>query len=263
LVSGRSFEQRDAAGTEPVIIVSQSFAEQEWPDQSPIGRRVRRGSWRGLQERDPWRRIVGVVSDVRGTLVREEFSETYVPLAQDPRSHMYLLTRTKDPDTVGKLLPGIVSGIDPTQPIAAVETLDDIVRAETSRPRFLTGLLSAFAIFAVLLAVTGTYTVVAYAAIQRQREIAIRIALGAQRLDVLKLFLANGIRTALLAVVVGTPGAVILSQVLSSQIQGVPPPHPFLYVVLAAIMILAVMAAVLLPAHRAYHAEAATVLREL
>jgi cell division protein FtsX len=265
MISGRSFDNRDAANTEPVIIVSEVFAEREWQHRDPIGKRVRRGSWKALysRERDPWRTVVGVVSEVRGTLLDEEFPETYVPMAQDPQSHMYLLVRTKDPATVGALLPGVVKDVDPMQPIAAIETLESIVRAETSRPRFLTGLLAAFASFAVFLALAGTYTVVAYATILRRREIAVRIALGAQRFDIQRMFLKSGIRTAVVAVALGIPGAVALSHFLTSQLQGVPRPHPLLYAVIAVLMVAAVQVAVLIPAYRAYRGEIATVLREL
>lgn len=271
LLSGRGFGPQDDPRSEPVVIVSRRLADRLWPDGPAIGRRVRLGSWRavpdGLDEA-PWRRVVGVADDVRTTRTGEDHPDTYVPYRQDPQSHMHLIVRAPgaaEAEALSSIAAGLrsaVAAVDPRQPATVLDPMQEVVSAELTRPRFLAGLLGTFAGFAVVLTLVGLHAVVGYAAEQRRREVAIRLALGARRSEVLGMFLRQASRTILAGAVVGLIGAWGLGQAVRSQLYGVSPVQPIIYTLLALGTLAVALLAVWLTARRAARTEPAALLRE-
>jgi predicted permease len=264
LLAGRGFEPSDRLASDPVVVVSRELAERLWPGGTAIGRRLRLGSWKSLppEGASPWRRVVGVVEDVRTTRTGEDFPETYTPYRQDARSHMYLIVRTDDPDAAQAGVRAAVAEVDSEQPLGAFSPMESIATAELLRPRFLTGVLVSFALFALLLTLFGLYAVIAYAAAQRQRELAIRMALGAGRPELVGRLLRQGLGTVGAGAAAGLLGAALLSRVLASQLYGVSPLEPLTYASLTVATIVAALAAIWVPARRAARVDPAKVLRE-
>ena len=191
VVEGRAFDQRDRLGAPFVAMISQSFAEQYWPGQSAIGRRVRRGASGGTTP--PWVTIVGVAKDVMDSGLGAAIGPTvYLPYLQQNTvtARVTLVVRTEgDPQSLAQPIQRAVWSVDPQQPIDAVQTLENALGASIAQSRFGTLLLSTFGIIGLVLASVGVYGVSAYAAAQRTREISLRLALGATRSQMSKLLL--------------------------------------------------------------------------
>jgi hypothetical protein len=263
VVRGRAFGPEDATEAEPTVIVSESLAEALWPGRDPLGRRLRQAPEPlGSDEAGPWRRVVGVVPDVWNSLELGAAPDYYVPLAQLPSASMTVVVRTR-PRTPPPLqeMEEILAGLDPDVPLSRVEGLDAATAGAVAPARFLAGALGVFSTFAVLLAVIGLYGVVSYAAARRNRDIAIRMALGADRRRVVRLFMAETAGAVAAGIILGLMGGRVLSQALAGQLRGVAPDDPLTFAVLSLVLGIAALGASWVPARRASRADPADAMR--
>ena len=221
LLKGRDFEQTDddQAAT-PVAIISQAAAQRYWPNEDPIGRRIKRAN---EKESARWLTIVGVVTDVKQAWFDKEIRpQLYLPYLQAPAATMsFLLSVSGDPMSLVAGARSQVFAIDRDQPIEDIKTLQQLFVDETSPFRFAAVLMSVFGGIALVLAAVGVYGVMSYSVAQRTHEIGIRMALGAGRSDVLRLITGQGLRTAAIGLTVGFPLALALSRIMVSRLFGV------------------------------------------
>jgi len=220
LLAGRGFSDRDDERAVPVVIVDRTVARNLWRGQDPIGKRLKMV---GQEAPEMWRTVVGVVGDVRHegpeTVSREQI---YVPYKQFPQIFMYLILRTRsDPVAVTAAARRAVREVDRNQAVYRVETMAEKFARAMAWRRFYTLLLGAFATVALVLALIGVYSVMAYSVAQRTRELGIRMALGARRRSVVKLVVGQAVRLALLGVGIGLAAAAGLARVVSSLLYGV------------------------------------------
>jgi putative ABC transport system permease protein len=278
LIRGRFFTPEDTDGSEPVVIVSQEFADRYFPGINPIGHRVKHGD---MQTAVPWLTVVGVVSGVRSTgLGHMAAPETYTPYLQelgdftqsgqnfftDPNiselRHLYLAVRTQqDPATMQNLLVSTVHSIDPSLPVTDIHTMTQLVNAGVSPQRFNSFILGIFALIALLLASAGIGGVLAYNVRQRTREIGVRMALGAHRGDVSRLVLLEGLKLASSGVLLGAFISVLTAHWLESQLYEVSPSDPVTFIVGLAILFCIALIACWLPARRAASVDPMKALR--
>jgi putative ABC transport system permease protein len=261
LLAGRLLTAADHAGTEPVSVINQTMAEKYWPGEDPLNHRVRTC-------RDcPWFRIVGIVGDIhQWALDIDVRPEQYVPFDQLPQALQFaapqdLAIRTAaDPETLEPAVRRAIRDVDPQQPVAQVRVLADYLDADLAPHRFQTQLMGAFAVLALVLASLGIYGVLSYSVSQRRREIGVRMALGADRGDVLRLVTAQGLRPALAGLAIGFIAAYGLSYLISELLHGVGSHDPITFGIAAAILLSTALLACWIPARRASRVEPATVL---
>jgi putative ABC transport system permease protein len=258
VLQGRAFTDRDVKGALPVIVISQRMAQQMFPNQSPLGRRIR--SWR---DENLYREIVGVAGDLNYFGRGEDMhNNVYVPLAQDSRSTLRLTVRTSgDPNALLGSVRSAIWSVDTKLAIAEVKTMDRIVDEDIARPRFSMFLLGIFAATALLLAAIGIYGVMSYAVTQRTREIGIRVALGALRGDVLRMVAGRAFALACAGVVCGMAGAFALTRLMKSLLFGVSPTDGTTFAAVAALLVLVALAASYIPARRAAKVDPVITLR--
>ncbi len=267
LLQGRDITEADTQERPPAILINESLAKRFWPGENPVGKRLTLTFFSGKL-----REVAGVVGDVkqRGLKVTEPIATLYVPLAQVlaptnepvPSLTMSLVTRTHSQPT--SLTPTIITAIhelDPELPVKNVLTMEDFIDDSLTEPRFSMLLLAAFAGLALLLAAVGTYSVLSYSVRGRMQEISIRMALGAQRVDILRLILGQGVRFALLGAGIGLAAAFLLTRLLISQLFGVKATDPITFVGVTALIIFVAMAACYLPARRATKVDPLVALR--
>ena len=256
LVRGRSIRPSDDENAMLVGLVNEEMARRYWPGQDPIGRRFRIGS--GMSQR-PWVTVVGIVADLRHNGVTEVIKEKfYIPHAQWHRSvgplrTMYLVVRGTEGD-VERLVPSIRSvlrDIDPNVPVSSVRTMDDVVDAALSRPRFTGALFTIFSALALLLAALGIYGVLAYLVTLRTREIGIRLAIGASPSAVSREVLGRGVALAAAGVAIGGALALVLGRAIGSLLYGVTPTDPATFVIGASVLLGVSAVASYVPARRA------------
>ena len=262
IVAGRPFTEADVGGAQRVVLVSQRLAETWWPGASAVGQRIRfPGS---EQETDPWRTVVGVVADVRWQGPGSEGTTLYIPVAQHgfPIDAMSLIVRSSaDPTLVADSLQAVVASLDSETPVSRIRALDEVMAQAVSRPRFTTTLVLGFAALGVVLGMLGVYGVVAYAAARQQRDVGIRLALGATRANVRARFVRPALAFAGAGVVIGEIGAAVVMSSLSSQLFGVSPWDPVTYAVVPVLLIVLAAVAAWLPASRATAVDPVAVLR--
>jgi putative ABC transport system permease protein len=258
LVSGRAFTEQDTEQTPKVVIVNETMARQLWPGESPVGRRIT--IWR--DEKFP-REIVGVVGDIKPSLDTEAGSQMYVPFAQDSNwSGMSLVIRSSgDPTTITAAARNAIRSFDKALPVYNVKTMNDVLATSVGPRRTPMLLLSSFAAVAMLLAMIGIYGVTAYNVTQRTQEIGIRMALGAQMTDVVKLILKNGMALALLGIAVGVAGAFLLTRLLTSLLFGVQATDGPTFVAVSFGLLFTALIACYIPARRATKVDPLVALR--
>jgi putative ABC transport system permease protein len=263
LHAGRGLRDDDRQGRPPVAVVNETAARRFWPDENPIGKRVWFGSGSGFT--DPGRpvEIVGVVGDVKyGAVDDAVLPDFYTSYLQFTYPDTMIIVKTAQP--LGSIVPSLraaVAGVDPGLPVYDVRTLDDRVAAALSRPRLAATVIGAFALSALLLAAIGVYGVMAYAVTSRRREIGIRVALGADRRDVVALVLGQGARLTAAGVAIGLAVAVAAARVIRTLLFGVAPTDPAVLGLTVMVMIGVALAAALVPARRASAIDPMTVLR--
>jgi putative ABC transport system permease protein len=278
LLKGRMFDKRDVDGAEPVVIVSDSLAKRYWPDTEPLGQRIK---WGRRDFGSPWMTVVGVVGDVRlQGLDSERKPSVYVPhlqlgqpvmtrggatlrelMADDARSINLVVRTRSDPAQLASEIRNAVWSVDPDQPITKVRTMDKVLADTMIVPRFSTLLLAVFAGVALLLAAAGIYGVISYSVTRRTREIGVRMALGAQRRDVLRLMVGQGMKPALIGLLVGLASAYGLTRFMTALLFNVTPTDPLTFGAVAMLLLLVALAACYVPARRAAKVDPMVALR--
>jgi predicted permease len=265
LVQGRWIEDADREKMPPVVVINQAMARTYFGDQSPLGKKMQIGA---TPENDvPWMVIVGVVGNVKQSLVADMPTEFYVPYRQAnevlPVRNMSLVLRTEvDPRALIPDLRAMVPRVNPNQPVVKIRTMEDNVDQNFAQPRFRTWLLVVFAGIALLIAAVGVYGVMAYATVQRSGEMAIRMALGCSVERVFMLVLKDGLRLTLIGVGIGTVLGIALGRWLKSLLFGVSAADAATIAGAIAVVVIAGVAASLIPACRASRVEIATMMRE-
>jgi putative ABC transport system permease protein len=260
VAAGRTFTEQDHATAPRAVIVNETFARHAWPSQDPIGRRVKFGTSANQQ---PWITVVGVIRDVRrGELTRVTRPEIYLSgLQSTPRTQVLIVRTAGDPTQILAAVRRQVQELHPQLPLFATGTLEAELSETLSQPRFRAVLLAGFALIALLLASIGIYGVTAHAVSQRTQEVGVRMALGAQRSDVLALILRQHLRPAVLGVGLGLVGAFALARFMESMVYGVGATDPATFVVMGTTLLLVAVAACWIPAQRATRVDALVALR--
>jgi predicted permease len=264
LVRGRFFTEDDRAGSQLVTIVSHNFAQHYWPNQDPIGKRLRIGT---PEMQTPWLTVVGEVADLKlsspDEVTKDQYyfavaqtEEAYGALA-NPATDLngnggYITLRSSLPaEKMENVLRGTVRSIDPLLPLTQVQTMEQAVSDSEAPRRFNTVLISSFAFAAVVLAVLGIYSIIAFSVASRVQEMAIRMALGSQRAAIVRLILESGAKLAAVGCVLGLGGALAASGLLRSLLFGVSPFDPMVLTLAVIGVLLLAVAASALPALRA------------
>ncbi len=265
LLQGRWIEDSDREGMPPIVVINQAMAKTYFGDQSPIGKKMQIGAI--PDNTVPWMMVVGVVGNVKQTLVSDMPTEMYVPFRQAnevlPVRNMSFVMRTEvDPRTLIPELRNTVHTINPNQPVVRIRTMEENVAQNFAQPRFRTLLLVVFAGIALLIAAVGVYGVMAYATVQRSGEMAIRMALGCSVDRIFMLVVTDGLRLTLIGVAIGTVLGLALGRWLKSLLFGVSSADALTLVAAIAVVIVAGMAATIIPARRASRIEIATMMRE-
>ncbi len=257
LLEGRGFTEADRADGPGVAIVSRALAEQYWPDEHVIGKRMK------LIGDEEWRTIVGVAEDVAWqSLTAERGTGLYVPLRQGPTGPMRVVVRTtSDPHAFAANLRALVTSIDEDTPVSDVRTMQQLVSASAATPHFAMLLVGLFAAVALALGAIGVYGVLAFTVSERTREIAVRMALGARTGEVLRLVLRRGLLLVLAGNAIGVASALAVTRLLSAMLFGVSAADPLTFAVVTATLIVTALAASYLPARRAARVEPMTALR--
>ena len=264
LVRGRTFDGRDQRNSPPVMIVTQEFAKKYFPNEDPIGRRVRIGAGDGAARVSyKIREIVGIVGDIRNSdLVKPPAAAYYVPLPQLMWGPPTLIVRTPgDPNAIGGEIRKILASMDPDAPLYDVRTMEDYLALDLGRARFQTVLLGLFAGIALLLTAVGLYGVMSYTVVQRTPEIGVRMALGANKNDVLGMILARSFRMIGFGLLFGIVGALALTRLLSSLLYEVKPADPTTFIIVALLLGAVSLVASYVPAWRAARVDPMVALR--
>jgi predicted permease len=260
---GRDFNDADAEGTLPVAIVDESFARRFYPNEDPIGKRIKRG---GPRSANPWKTIVGVVRSVRNQrLDATSLPQAYFPVLQEA-DEMYNLSFAVrasggDPSALTQSVRAAVLAVDRNQPIFDVKPLRQIVADSIALRRLALFLLSVFAAVALALAAAGIYGVMAYAVEQRTHEIGVRMALGARESDVLGLVVRQGLNLALCGVALGLIVALALTRLMEALLFGVSATDPLTFAAIALLLIAVALLACFVPARRATKVDPLVSLR--
>jgi putative ABC transport system permease protein len=260
IVAGRGFDEADTAAGQPIILISQSTARAVFGPDNPIGAQIRIGN----ATRGPWRTVVGVVADVHHEDVTAPVAPAmYVPQTQFTDSYLTAVvkTATADPASVAAAARAVLRDLDTAVPVYQVATLSSLIDKAGSQQVFVMRLLAGFALVAVLLAAVGLYGVVAHGVAQRTREVGVRMALGAQRGDVMKLVLSSGLSLVGIGVAAGLGAAFAATRYLGALVFGVSPFDPPTFAAAAAVLTLVALAAHWVPVRRALRIDPSSALR--
>jgi len=260
LIRGRYFTEQDNENSVKVLIVSESLAKRYWPKEDAIGKRLK---WGTAESKDPWLTIVGVVGDVKPRgLDMETMQHTYEPYLQLPGSGMNVAVRTSvEPESMAAQLRRTVWSVDPQLAVARLRTMEEVIRESTSPRRFSLLLLGSFALLALVLAAIGIYGVISYAVVRPVHEIGIRMALGAQERDVMKMVLKQSMAQLGAGIAIGIAGALAVTRLLGSLLYGVRPTDPTTIGGVAVLLAGVAVAASLIPARRAMKVDPMVALR--
>jgi predicted permease len=272
LLEGRTFTAHDDSSAPLVVIVNQTMARDSWPGQSPLGKRMHVGNPR---KELPWATVVGIVADTKMPRDEPSTDQWYTPINQPatlygsgvpgnlsgPPAGFISMRSQLDPEHMIRTLRSTVAEIDPLLALQDVRPVTDAISQIEAPRHFNTDLITAFAIAALLLAVTGIYAVMAFSVSHRTHEIAIRMSLGAQRTNIARLVLLSGGKLALLGCILGVAGSLAVSRLVSSFLFGVSATDPFVYSGAVLLMMLMALLASTLPAMRAASADPMKALR--
>ncbi|MGP8173550.1 MAG: ABC transporter permease [Terracidiphilus sp.] len=273
LLRGRDFTEADRVDSPLVVIVNRTLAERYWPGQDPIGKRLKIGV---PQSPTPWMTVVGEIGDIKETSAEADTqNQFYMPASQiKPAIGQFappgmltgnggsiVLRGQLPPEQMADSVRAVVRSIDPQLPLTQVESMEQVVTEGQASRRFNTVLISSFAAAAVLLALLGIYSVIAFSAALRTHEMAIRLALGSQRAGVMWLVLVSGAKLGLIGCGIGAIGAVFAMRLLRSMLFQVDPLDPFVIVLACISIFLLALAASVVPARRAASIEPMQALR--
>ena len=259
VMKGRAFNDQDKAGAPPVVIVNETLAQRYWPNDAPIGKRIR---FNGPIDRAPWMQVVGVIRDVKHELDIPVTPEYYLPHAQDAWSSMVLVTKTAgDPAAMAGVIRQQVWAIDKDQPVFDVRTMHEVRAISVALYSFGSITMGIFAVIALVLAAIGIYGVMAFAVTQRTQEIGIRMALGARAIDVLKMVVKTGMSLAAIGVVAGLVGSFAVTRLMASLLFGISPTDVVTFTLVAAGLLLVALLACYIPARRATKVDPLVALR--
>ncbi len=261
LIQGREFTEEDAAGKPEVVLISQTLARRYWPNESPIGHRLKSGNY---TSHSPWATIVGVVSDVV-----MNWSDPYPPYAlyhpyrQASYTYASLIVRTTvRPDSLAPEVRSAIASVDPDQPVFDVRSMSEVIRESTMTITYVAVMMTALGFLALVLAALGVYGVLAFAVTESTHEIGLRMALGALPGDVLRLIVGRGMLLAGFGLLAGVPVAYWAARTLGAgYISGISSPGAMIFVQIALILALAALAACWFPARRATRTEPMAALR--
>jgi predicted permease len=263
LLAGRAFGTQDGLTGQPTIIVNQAFARKYFPHENPIGKHIQVGVGDDLFDH-PVREIVGVVGDIKHKGLTADFDpQYYLPYAQALITNAYLVVRTNgDPATVQAGIDSAIRSLDKSVPVYQTSTMEEYLHKSAAQPRFQTFLLSCFAVIALALAAIGLYGLLSYMVVQRTLEIGLRMALGAQRGDVLRMIVQRGLRLSLSGVGLGIAASLVLTRLISGMLFEVRPTDPITFAATAALLVIVSTAASGAPAFRASRLDPMKTLRE-
>ncbi len=260
LLRGRSFTEGDEDGKPPVAIIDETTARKYWPTRDPLGRQVRFGKDPTM----PWITVVGIIKDIKSDgLDIDGVPHIYVSAYQDSIKGVSVVLRTSLPAT--RLEPQIrheIQSIDPGLPVFNVSSMDDILDRSLASRRFSADLVGGFAGLAVLLASIGIYGLLAYMVGQRSREIGLRMALGARRDDILRMFLRKGVALAGVGIVAGVIFSASTASMMASLLYGVRPHDQAVFLIVPLLLLAVAALASYLPARRATKVNPMIALRE-
>jgi putative ABC transport system permease protein len=262
LKRGRVFTELDNSKGRQVAVVNEALARRYWPDADPVGQRIKLGSGQRLNSASDLA-IVGVVGDIRS----DGFDAASVPhiYLSEPQAPAYgsvvYLRTAGDPGTLGEAIRREVQAVDPGVPVFGIRTMDDVVARTLAARRFALELLGVFAAIAFLIAAIGIYGVMAYTFSRRTGEIGLRMALGAQRSDILKVVLGEGARMVVFGVAAGLIGSAILTRFLQPMLFEIKPTDPTTFGVLTTLLVSVALLACLIPAQRASRVDPLMALR--
>jgi len=253
---GRAFGSQDDSEAPPVVVVSEGLARTLWPGESAVGRRLRVGG------DSVWRTVVGVVGETQQPVESTPLPEVYVPFAQDPIPLLFVLARVAgDPRGMAGALQRAVARVDDGLGLANVTPLGDLTDRATNQHRALATVLSLFALLALGLAMLGLYASLAYVVAQRRREIAIRVAVGANAWAIRGLVAREGVLLVVVGLVIGVALSLALTRLLASQLYGVTPTDPGTFASIATLLGTSALLAALAPLRQATRVEPAEIMR--
>jgi len=261
LMRGRAFGERDAKDSPAVIIINDAFARKHFPGEDALGKRIIIETDPSVDPDPPAREVVGVVGDVRQmSLEARAVPDFYVPYLQAPERVMYLVARSAS-DTAASSLRGAVKEVDREQYIPDIEPMSRYLADSVAQRRFQMMLLGLFAAVALVLAGVGLYGVMSYTVTQRTHEIGLRMALGAQMGDVLKMVVRQGLFLALVGVALGLVAAFAMTRAISSLLYEVSPTDPATFAGVAALLVAVTLLSCIIPARRATKVDPMVALR--
>ena len=260
LVAGREFTEQDRFGAPGVIVINETMASKYWPNEDPIGKRIKLGYF---DSKEPWLTVVGVSKDVRHSGLDRRITQWFArPYDQAAWPFMTIVVRTAGPPmAMAESVKKALAKVEPDRPVSSIETMEDVVRASVGPRRFPMILLIAFALLALTLAAVGISGVVSYSVTQRTQEIGIRLALGAQKRDVLRLILSRSMISVLAGVVIGLAASAGLMRFLAGLLYEVKPLDPWVLSIVAALLTGVALAASYVPALRATKVDPIVALR--
>jgi len=264
MVEGRPLDERDGENAPPAVVVNETLARTFWPGQSAIGHRLRLPTGQPGTT-PPWRTVVGVVADIKnGGTDKPTGTELFIPWRQGQglRTIEILLRTAGAPMGMAGTVRAVIGRMDPSLPIAAVRTMDDVVAESRSRPRFLSVLLTFFTLVAVALAAIGVYGVISYSVARRSTEIGIRMAMGAEPARILRMVLQQGIVLGAAGVTIGVASAVWLTRFLKTLLFGIQPLDAPTFVTTVVLLFALTLMASWIPARRATRVDPSVALRD-
>jgi predicted permease len=260
LRAGRFFNAGDNQGAVPVTIINETMARRFWPGEEAVGKRFKLGQ---AQSTDPWLTVVGVVGDMRRqSLERQPIAQIFQPYLQSSERRLILLTRTMgEPTQLASVVRNEIRAIDKTVLVNGISTFESLLAGKVSQRRFQTWLLALFSGLALLLAAVGIYGVMSYTVMQNTRELGIRVALGAQPSDVLKLVVGQGLLLTVLGVGIGLLAAFALTRLLAGLLYDVTATDPTTFIAAPLVLLAVALLACIVPARRATKVDPMVALR--
>ncbi len=261
LLAGRNFAESDVDKAQQVVLIDQTLRRRYWPDEDPLGKQVKIGP---ANAQNRWLTIVGVVGDIKSDgFDAPNAPHIYLPVRQSPGYASVIYLRSAgNAESLGEAIRHEVQSLDPNIPVFSVRTMDEVIARSMAERRFALQLLGVFAAVALLLAAIGIYGVMAYSFSQRTHEIGIRIALGAQRMDILRLAVGEGMRLVIIGLAFGLVGAALLTRFVRTMLFDVSPADPLTFAAISGVLAGVAFLACYIPARRATRVDPLVALRE-